>query len=219
MLPMGTFEGFPPEGPRFYAELETNNTRDWWLEHKDVYERAVHEPMLALLDALSEEFGPGKAFRPNRDVRFSPDKSPYKTYQGGFVALAEGIGYYLHLDATGLMVGGGFHAHTPETVARFRRAVDSEASGKELERVVGEVQDAGFTVGGERLKTVPREFPKDHPRAELLKHKSITAGITFGEPDWLGQPAAQDRIRDRWRQLRPFVEWLGEHVGPAAGRA
>lgn len=212
MLGMGAFEGFPADGPRFYAELEHNNSRDWWLEHKDVYEQAVHEPMLALLDAMSEEFGPGKAFRPNRDVRFSRDKSPYKTYQGGFVAAAEGIGYYLHLDATGLMVGGGFHAHTPETVARFRRAVDDGGPGGELESVMQDVEGAGFTVGGEKLKTVPREFPKDHPRAELLKHKSLTAGITFGEPDWLGEPAAEERIRERWRQLRPLVEWLAKHV-------
>ena len=209
---MASFEGFPAEGPRFYAELEQNNTRDWWLEHKDVYERAVHEPMLALLDAMSEEFGPGKAFRPNRDVRFSRDKSPYKTHQGGFVAAAEGIGYYLHLDATGLMVGGGFHAHTPETVARFRRGVDAPDPGTELEAVVRGLEDAGFEIGGERLKTVPREFPKDHPRAELLKYKSLTAGIAFGEPEWLGKPAAEERIRERWRQLRPLVEWLAQHV-------
>ena len=71
--PSPTFSGFPPGALSFYAELEDVNSRDWWLAHKDVYERDVREPMLALLDGLEDEFGPAKLFRPNRDVRFSAD--------------------------------------------------------------------------------------------------------------------------------------------------
>ncbi|MEA5457094.1 DUF2461 domain-containing protein [Sinomonas sp. JGH33] len=209
---MSDFEGFPAEGPAFYAELEENNTREWWLEHKDVYERAIRGPMLALLDALSGEFGEGKAFRPNRDVRFSKDKSPYKTSQGGFAATDEGTGYYLHLDATGLMVGGGCHASMPAQVAKFRAAVDAPASGEELVGIVHALRAAGFAIEGERLKTVPREFGAEHPRAELLKHKSLTAGKTLGTPEWLGTPEALERIRGYWTELRPLVEWLSEHV-------
>ncbi|MDQ4503987.1 DUF2461 domain-containing protein [Sinomonas sp. ASV322] len=209
---MSDFKGFPAEGPAFYAELEENNTREWWLEHKDVYDTAIREPMLALLDALSGEFGEGKAFRPNRDVRFSKDKSPYKTSQGGFAATDEGTGYYLHLDATGLMVGGGCHTSMPGQVAKFRAAVAAPASGEELVGIVGALSDAGFAIEGERLKTVPREFGADHPRAELLKHKSLTAGKVLGSPEWLGTPEALDRIRGYWSELRPLVEWLSVHV-------
>lgn len=213
ILPMSSFEGFPAGGLAFYAELEDNNNREWWLEHKDVYERAVRGPMLALLDELSDEFGEGKAFRPNRDIRFSKDKSPYKTSQGGFAATGEGMGYYLHLDATGLLVGGGYHSHTPAQTGKFRAAVDASSPGEELVRIVAELRDKGYVVEGERLKTVPREFAPDHPRGELLKYKSLTAGRALGIPGWLSTPDARDRVRDCWNELRPLVEWLTEHVG------
>ena len=76
---MSTFEGIPSAAFRFYEELEENNNREWWLEHKDIYDAAVKEPLAALLSELEPEFGPAKIFRPNRDIRFSQDKSPYKT--------------------------------------------------------------------------------------------------------------------------------------------
>ncbi|WP_138417562.1 DUF2461 domain-containing protein [Sinomonas gamaensis] len=210
---MSAFEGFPSESLAFYAELEENNTREWWLDHKDVYERAIRGPMLALLDELSGEFGEGKAFRPNRDIRFSKDKSPYKTAQGGYAATSEGTGYYLHLDATGIAVGGGCHMATPPKTARLRSAIDAPASGEELERIVEALRGAGYSIEGERTQRVPREFEADHPRAELLKHKSLTAGKVLGAPEWLDTPEALDRIRAHWTELRPLVEWLNEHVG------
>lgn len=210
---MSSFEGFPSEGLAFYAELEQNNTREWWLEHKDVYERAIRGPMVALLDELSAEFGEGKAFRPNRDIRFSKDKSPYKTAQGGYAATSEGTGYYLHLDATGVVVGAGCHMATPPKTARLRSAVDAPGSGEELERIVETLQRAGYQIEGEQTQRVPREFSADHPRAALLKHKSLTAGKSLGTPEWLDTPEALDHIRAHWTELRPLVDWLSEHVG------
>ncbi|WP_138445429.1 DUF2461 domain-containing protein [Sinomonas susongensis] len=210
---MSSFEGFPPEGIEFYAELENNNTREWWGEHKDVYERAVRGPMVALLDELSDEFGEGKAFRPNRDIRFSKDKSPYKTSQGGFAATGDGMGYYVHLDATGLLIGGGYHSHTPAQTTKFRAAVDAPAPGGELAGIVEELRSRGYAIEGEQLKTVPREFDREHPRGELLKHKSLTAGRSLGVPSWLGSPEAKERVRESWNEIRPLVEWLTEHVG------
>src|SRR6476620_6544792 len=179
------FAGIPSDAFRFYADLEQNNNRDWWLEHKPVYEAAVKEPLTRLLAGLEPRFGPAKLFRPHRDVRFSPDKSPYKTAQGAFAALAEGVGFYIQLSADGLLIGGGCHTHTPAQLARFRGAVDDPASGEALQEIVEKVAAAGFAVEGESLKTVPRGYEKDHPRAELLKHKSLTAGVNVGEPEWL----------------------------------
>lgn len=213
MLHMGTFAGFPAEAPAFYADLEEHNTKEWWSEHHGVYERAVREPMLALLEALSAEFGPGKVFRPHRDVRFSRDKSPYKTSQGGFVQVATGTGYYLHLSADGLMVGAGCHTSTPAQVERFRAAVVAPASGTGLEEIVEALSAAGYAIKGERLKTVPRGYDKDHPRAELLRYRSLTAGRTFGTPPWLATPEALEHVRASWSELRPLVEWLTEHLG------
>ncbi|MGF4043159.1 DUF2461 domain-containing protein [Paenarthrobacter nitroguajacolicus] len=211
---MSTFEGIPTAAFRFYAELEENNNREWWLEHKTTYDAEVKGPLTALLSELEPKFGPAKIFRPNRDIRFSQDKSPYKTAQGAFAASQEGVGFYLQISADGLLIGGGYHSHTPAQLARFRAAVDVPDSGSELQRIVDAVAEAGFAIEGEKLKTVPRGFDKDHPRAELLKHKSLSASVELSQPDWLSTPAARDEIAAHWEKLRPMVEWVGEHAAP-----
>ncbi|WP_347108168.1 DUF2461 domain-containing protein [Paenarthrobacter sp. S56] len=211
---MSTFEGIPTAAFRFYEDLEENNNREWWLEHKKTYDAAVREPLAALLAELEPEFGPAKIFRPNRDIRFSQDKSPYKTAQGAFAAHKEGVGFYVQVSADGLLIGGGYHSHTPAQLARFRAAVDAPASGEELQRIVDAVASAGFAIEGEKLKTVPRGFDKDHPRAELLKHKSLSAGVDVGEPAWLATPKAREEIAARWETLRPLVDWVTEHAAP-----
>lgn len=211
---MTPFEGIPDAAFRFYSELEENNNRDWWLEHKAIYDAAVKEPLTQLLAELEPAFGAAKLFRPNRDVRFSLDKSPYKTAQGAFASTAEGVGFYVQLGADGLLIGGGCHTHSPAQLARLRGAVDAESSGQELQGIVEAIASAGFAVEGERLKTVPRGFDKDHPRAELLKHKSLTAGMNVGQPGWLATPKAADEVARRWEELRPLVDWISRYAAP-----
>jgi uncharacterized protein (TIGR02453 family) len=211
---MKTFEGIPAAAIGFYAELELNNNREWWLEHKSGYQTLIREPLEALLAELEPRFGPAKIFRPNRDIRFSPDKSPYKTAQGAFASVQEGVGYYLQLSADGLLVGGGCHSHSPAQIARFRKSVDANGTGESLQQIIATLSGAGFSVEGERLKTVPRGFPLDHPRAELLKHKSLSAVMELQQPDWLSSPSATEEIARRWEQLRPLVEWMGRHAAP-----
>ena len=211
---MDTFAGIPPEAFRFYAELEENNNREWWLGHKDVYDAAVKEPLGALLAGLEPEFGPARLFRPYRDVRFSQDKSPYTTAQGAFATRQEGVGYYLQVSADGLLVGGGYRSHTPAQLARFRAAADASGSGTALQEIVDAIAAAGFRIEGEKLKTVPRGFDRDHPRAELLKHKTLYTGVELGQPEWTATEAAAEEIAGRWRQLRPLVEWVGRYAAP-----
>lgn len=211
---MKTFEGIPGAAIGFYAELELNNNREWWLEHKSGYETLIREPLEALLAELEPRFGPAKIFRPNRDIRFSPDKSPYKTAQGAFASVQEGVGYYLQLSADGLLVGGGCHSHSPAQIARFRKSVDANGTGESLQQIIATLSGAGFSVEGERLKSVPRGFPRDHPRAELLKHKSLSAVVELQQPDWLSSPSATEEVARRWEQLRPLVEWMGRHAAP-----
>ncbi|MEV7635571.1 DUF2461 domain-containing protein [Pseudarthrobacter enclensis] len=211
---MNTFAGIPQEAFLFYGEIENNNTREWWLDHKGTYESTVREPLEALLAGLEPEFGPAKLFRPYRDVRFSPDKSPYKTAQGAFATRQEGVGFYLQVSADGLLVGGGYHSHTPAQLGRYRAAADASASGAALQDLVDALAAAGFDVGGEKLKTVPRGFDRTHPRAELLKHKSLSAGVGLGRPDWVSTAAAGEEIANRWRALRPLVEWVGRYAAP-----
>lgn len=202
------FSGFPTTALDFYEDLEVDNSKTFWTSHKSVYDADVKAPMVALLGELEQEFGPGKTFRPYRDVRFSKDKSPYKTHQGGFVEACPGVGFYVQVDASGLFVAGGYYAHTAEQLARYRAAVDDERRGRALQRVVRKLESAGFDIGGDRLATRPRGVAADHPRIELLRHRSLTAGSHLGCPDWLGTPEAADHVRQTWRAMRPLVEWF-----------
>ena len=99
---MTTFQGIPAGAFGFYEELQDNNNRQWWQEHKAGYQSLVKEPLASLLAELEPRYGPAKFFRPNRDIRFSEDKSPYKTAQGAVASVQEGVGYYLQISADGL---------------------------------------------------------------------------------------------------------------------
>lgn len=212
---MTTFQGIPGGAFGFYEELQDNNNREWWWqEHKDSYQSLVKEPLSSLLAELEPRFGPAKLFRPNRDIRFSEDKSPYKTAQGAVASVQEGVGYYLQISAEGLLVGGGYHSHTPAQLARYRNAVDASGTGEALKHIVDAVAAAGFAVEGEQLKTVPRGYAREHLRAELLKHKSLSASVALGRPDWLATPAAVQDIAGLWEDLRPLVDWVSRHAAP-----
>jgi uncharacterized protein (TIGR02453 family) len=212
---VATFSGFSGRAVAFYAQLAANNTRDFWTASAAVYESEVRDPMRALVDELESEFGPAKIFRPHRDVRFSGDKTPYKTHQAALVGDGTGIGYYVSLDAQGLTAGGGFRAHAPAQVLRYRVAVDAEATGTVVSNLVAELLVAGFDIEGEELKTKPRGYEADHPRIDLLRRRSLMAVRVFGTPGWLGTPGALDEVRHTWRQVRPLNEWVAAHVGPA----
>ncbi|HEX2312274.1 MAG TPA: DUF2461 domain-containing protein [Thermomonospora sp.] len=207
------FTGFTDEAFSFYEGLQADNSRSYWTAHKETYERAVREPLTELFAELEEEFGPAKLFRPYRDVRFSKDKTPYKTHQGGHA----GGGFYCQIDADGLMVAGGLYAPSSEQLGRYRAAVDDDRSGEDLEAVVARLRADGFEIAGDRLRTRPRGTPPDHPRLELLRHRSLYAhrGWPSDEP-WLPTPQAADHVRDAWRRLRPLVTWAAEHLGGPA---
>jgi uncharacterized protein (TIGR02453 family) len=206
-----TFTGWPVEAVEFYEGLEVDNSKAYWNEHKAVYETAVQAPMAALLADLADEFGEGKIFRPYRDVRFSADKTPYKT------AIAATIGAgYVHLSADGLMAAAGMYHLAPDQLDRYRRSVWDEGSGPKLEGLIEALRRAKVEVHGtDPLKTVPRGYPKEHARADLLRNKGLIATKEWRVAGWLGTPAAKSRIVDVLRAARPLCGWLDEHVGPS----
>lgn len=211
---MTTFPGFSDRAVAFYAELEDNNTREFWTAHKAVYESEVRDPMRALVADLEPEFGPSKLFRPHRDIRFSNDKTPYKTQQGALAGDGSGVGYYVKLDSGGLTAGGGFRAHSPAQVGRFRGAVDADATGVEVSDLVAGLRADRFDIEGEELKTTPRGYAADHPRIDLLRCRSLMAFKVFGTPTWLASPAALEKVRNAWRQVTPLRVWVADNVGP-----
>ena len=209
---MSKFNGIPVEALDFYEDLAADNSKAFWTAHKAVYDTAVTEPMTALVAELEDEFGPAKIFRPYRDVRFSKDKTPYKTAQGAVVHVAPGAGYYVQIDASGLYLGSGFYSATTEQITRLRETIDDEVRGAELVRILDKLRTAGFTVGGEQLKTRPKGYPADHPRIDLLRHKTLVASLAVGAPAWLHTPAAATEIRTAWRTMGPLMEWLGQII-------
>ena len=113
---MTAFQGFPSAALDFYDDLEMDNTKSFWEAHKAVYAEAVKAPMVALTEALAPEFGTAKIFRPYRDVRFAKDKTPYKTHQGAYVAVAPATGWYVEVSAPGVRVGDGSLTHDQQRV-------------------------------------------------------------------------------------------------------
>jgi uncharacterized protein (DUF2461 family) len=124
-----------------------------------------------------------------------------------------GLGFYLQVSADGVAASGGFHAHAPDQVERYRRSVDAGPSGTALAAIVAGLASGGLSIGGDQLKTRPRGVPSEHPRLDLLRHRSLTASR-----DWPAGPPLHSRealslVRETWRQLVPLCDWLGEHVG------
>lgn len=208
MTSAGDFTGFPVAALDFYDDLELDNTKSFWAAHKQVWEEAVRDPMVALTAALADEFGPAKVFRPYRDVRFAKDKTPYKTHQGAFVSAGPANGWYVEVAAPGVRVGAGFYAAGGEQLAAFRAAVADERTGPELERILEVLGRKGWSVGGDRLKTAPRGYAADHPRIELLRHRSLTVGKSYGFEPVVHRPELVTVVRKDWRDARPLVEWV-----------
>jgi uncharacterized protein (TIGR02453 family) len=216
--PPGVFTGFGEGAVEFYDGLAADNSKAYWTDHRAVYERDVLAPMQALLAELEPEFGAGKIFRPYRDVRFSTDKTPYKTTCGAIAGP-----FYVEVSAAGLLAAGGQYRWVPDQLARFRAAVDDDRRGRDLEARLAavtatDVDGAPPTLAGERLATRPRGVAPDHPRLELLRHRGLYAHRAWEPDDALHEAVTAQRVAATWRATRPLTEWLDDHVGPPGPR-
>lgn len=209
-----TFTGIPPEALGFYERLEADNTKAFWHAHRQTYLDAVRGPVEELCEALPE-YGPFHLFRPHNDLRFSKNKPPYKVHQGAYGESEGGAGFYLQVSAQGLMCGAGYYAMARDQLARFRAAVDADATGAEIAAIVGRF-GRGYEVGAiDELKTAPRGYPKDHPRIELLRRKGLMVSKDFGAPRWLHTKQVVSKISGAWNAASEMNAWLDAHVGPS----
>jgi uncharacterized protein (TIGR02453 family) len=204
------FAGFGDRLVDFYEGLEVDNSKAYWTDHKQVYEEHVRAPMRALLAELAPEFGAGKIFRPYRNLRFSQDKTPYKTHCGGYTS-----GYYVQADVHGVMIAGGYYRMASDQVSRYRVAVDEARRGETLRNRLAQLRAADFSLAGDQLATRPRGVPADHPRLELLRHRSLFAWRRWPGEDALLDPDLAEQVAAGWRTLTPLLEWLVDHVGPS----
>jgi uncharacterized protein (TIGR02453 family) len=208
--------GFVPAATQFFEDLEDQNTREFWLAHKAVFEREVREPMAALLDSLPDKYQPFKVFRMNRDVRFSPDKSPYKTTHGAAHGLPGAV-HYLHLDASGLMVACGSYLMPPDELERYRQAVAEDSSGEELSEILAALRRRRSLRlgpgGAEPLKTAPRGFPRDHPRGDLLRQKGVIAMRTRPGSELQNGTKLRSFVVETFEMCADLTDWLKRYVG------
>jgi uncharacterized protein (TIGR02453 family) len=205
------FSGWSPEAVEFFKGLQADNTKEYWGAHKTFYEASVREPMAVLLRELSGEFGPGRIARPYRDMRFSAGKQPYKTE---IYAILE-RGGYVKFSADGLTAGLGYFMMTPAQQDRYRRAVDRDADGAQLAKVVTRLRAEGIEVGGgQTLRSAPRGYPKDHPRIELLRYRGLICWRQWPVAPWLSTAKAKDHVAGFLRTAAPLQRWLDQSVGP-----
>jgi uncharacterized protein (TIGR02453 family) len=204
------FKGWKAEAVEFFEGLEADNSKAYWTDRKAAYQELVLAPMEELLAELKKEFGEGRVFRPYRDVRFSKDKSPYKTN----IAATLSRGGYISLSSEGLGAGSGYYGLMPDQLARFREAVADDRAGKALVRLVDKARTEGIEVSAhDVLKTAPKGYPKDHPRIELLRHKGLIYWQQWPVGAWLGSPKAKERVVSLFRAARPLMKWLEANVG------
>lgn len=209
-----SFEGFPDEGLVFYEGLEADNTKTYWTRNKAAYDAHIKTPLVAMMEELAPEFGTAKVFRPYRDVRFSHDKTPYKTHQGAVIhPEGRASAVYVQISADGLRVSGGCWRLESDQVARFRRAVADGVQGPRLEKEIARLAAADWSIEGDRLSRVPAGYDADAPRLDLLKHKSLYASRNWEPAEWLHSRRALGEVRDAWRDLTALNAWLDDNVG------
>ncbi len=226
MAAANKFPGFPKRTVTFLRELAKNNDRDWFAAHKAEYEAAIMEPARAFVLAMGErlrhlspgiKFDPranGSLFRIYRDVRFSADKSPYKTNLGIYFWEGGGprmdcSGYYFHLEPPVLIFGGGLYVFSRPLLERYRRTVADPEYGPELAAIARKITARpGYTLGGEHYKRVPAGYDADPETAFLLRYAGLYAGLEVPIPAELHSAALVDYCFDRYKPMEPLHRWL-----------
>ena len=200
---------------QFFNKLEQNNNREWFEQHKPEFkalETTVKQFGEALKDQLNQHdsIDRFKLFRVYRDVRFSKDKTPYKTHFGLTWHRTKPEyrgGYYLHLKPNDIFLACGFWDPNPADLKRIRQEIDMDAdeyrdiiNEPNFKRIWGELQ-------GDAVKTAPKGYPKDHPNIDLLSHKQHIFMVRYTEEDAAAADFL-DRLDTSLQAVRPFVDYM-----------
>jgi uncharacterized protein (TIGR02453 family) len=225
------FRGFPDSRGRFFETLRLHNDRDWFQAHRAEYDQGWAVPMEALLHQVraglrgaygQRRLGEPKVFRIHRDVRFSRDKTPYKTHVAGWIPLQTGraatpgeapAAIYLQVGADDRFTGSGCWMLPPEGLKRFRAALLDPRRGAALARVLASLEARGFSgSAAETLQRVPRGVDPAHPRADLLRMKGLVVAPEDIPARLLTRPGLAGWLTEQGRAMAPVVRWLADHV-------
>ncbi|MFO0074139.1 MAG: DUF2461 domain-containing protein [Gemmatimonas sp.] len=238
---MDSFTSFSPKALTFLRGLRKNNRKDWFEAHRAQYEQELKAPLAALIEEMDVHLAtiapeivgsPRKsAFRIHRDVRFSKDKSPYKThvacwfYHGDVgtrmqsEAVHGGAGFYLHVSPGECFCGGGIWMPPRPALHKIRDALVHDLEGwndivgdKAFRRRFGELDQEGM------LTRVPRGYAADHPAAAWLRYQSFTAGAPLSD-DEITSPRLPLLLARHYAAMTPFVRWLTAALGLAPRRS
>ena len=217
------FTGMPDQGLAFLEDLEERNTRAFFEANRQVFAEQVQAPFAALVEAAAArlgrtvpDLGPPKVFRIYRDLRFSKDKTPYKTSMSASVPTrpagghGPGVptGFYVNVGPAGLYVASGlYHPGRPE-LERVRAAIADPGTGPELEAVLARAARHGLEPWLDPLQRMPRPWPADHPRAALLKARSLVLNRQHPRAPWLHTAELLDHLVADWEAMVPFTRWL-----------
>jgi uncharacterized protein (TIGR02453 family) len=222
---MATFDGFADSEAKFFKALAKNQKRDWFLAHKEEFEDGWNRPMKALLsdvrDAIDRvyphcDLDEPRVFRIFRDVRFSKDKSPYKTHLGGHVSIKRGgkateapAAVYFHVGHDQRFAAAGYYMMDAPALERFRAAVADDARGRELAKILTRLDKKGFAADAhDALKRVPKGFDPNHPRADMLKRKGLIVTFPSVPKNLLTSGKLALWLASNAKAAAPLVEWL-----------
>lgn len=216
-------EGLIKEILAFLRELRENNNREWFAEHKPHYQK-LKEEFEVLVDeligkiALWDEDVKGLSakdcvYRIYRDVRFSPDKSPYKTHFAAYICGFRGrnsnrCGYYIHLEPDKSLLGGGCYCPEPALLKRLRQDIYDN-----IEEFVSIIRNPEFVAefpeidSTDKLKKVPAPFPVDFPEADLLKYKHYDV-LSMKSDHWFESRKMLEQVDDVFRKMYKFNRFL-----------
>lgn len=224
------FWGFSKDIYSFFSELKKNNNKDWFYKNKTFYEKEIKEVSRQLVQEMSHRFAAlglpfiadqkVSLFRINRDIRFSPNKDPYKTNLGIYFPyiskagkrLPESPGLYYHFEPNESFIGGGIHMPTSQTLRSLRIKIAND-----WEKLLDIINDANFKIEfpneffGEKLKRVPRGFDLNHPAAEILKLKEFTVWVDI-DHNISYTPNLADILERKAYVIAPFLEFLHQSM-------
>jgi uncharacterized protein (TIGR02453 family) len=206
---------------KFLKDIRKNNSREWFAKNKPAYENAFNQ-LIPLADAVlhglnqSDQIetptGKKSLYRIYKDVRFSKDKTPYKTNLGGGFRRATKYrrgGYYYHIEPGNSFVAGGFWSPSTNDLAHIRQHIAAEP--ERLEKILESTafKKAFGTLQGEQLKTSPRGYANDHPAIELLRYKSFIITHAFSDAEVL-DPKFHVTMIKAFQAMRPFLDYMSE---------
>jgi len=222
---MAKFNGFSRQYFTFFNLLKKNNSKEWFEKHRSDYDEYVLHPAREFVIEMGKKLrkiAPGvnaipkinkSLFKINRDVRFSKDKSPYKTYMGiwlweGGRKRMESSGFYLHVEKKNLLIGVGIKMFPKPLLDRYREAVVDKKQGAALRSAVKKITDKGYLIDGKHYKKTPRGFDAEHLLAEYLLYNGLAARVEEKVPDAFYSEAIIDYAYAHYKNMLPLHRWL-----------